>query len=337
MSDLDITPFTPEDDAAALALENRCTQGTSLKIKFRRTTFRARSELYENAVIYCARRGGEIIGVAAGALKTVHLHGASVRALYGYDLRVHPDHRNEGVGKRLSAAVLADIGRNADCIYTLVNGQNEPALGLVRRNFSPRVEIPLTYVLIPVPERIDPAANWRITRRAEIRNQHARRAPEIEFVPDRDETRMAGFVAGLSLTGRFEAGCSLWSNERILAEQVVAVPVKYRILRMLSPLARPFMEWPPIPRPGEIVRSWFLFDIFAEGGESVKQLLDAAKRFARSCGRTYLYALLQNDDPLLDEIRRSGTRMFTFPYLFLAKGGAVPDPTDHLYLDVRDL
>ena len=340
MPEIDIAPLAPEDDSAALALEGRCVQGTSLRIRFRRPTFHARSDLYGTTVLLRARRGGEIVGVAAGALKTVRLHGAPARALYTYDLRVHPDHRDAGIGRRLGEAVIAGLGADADCIYTLVNGQNTKALDLVRHGFAPRVEIPLTYVLIPVlGSEASGGGGWEFARSADIRAERLRRDPGLEMVPDYEEERMTGFVAGLALAplGPGAAGGSLWSNERILAEQIVAVPAKYHALRLLGNLTRAFADLPHIPHPGETVRSWYLFDLYADGSEALGQVLAAAREFARKRERTYLYALLQDGDPLLDALRRMRMRMFTLPYRLLAKGRAVPRPDDRIYIDVRDL
>ena len=78
------------------------------------------------------------------------LHGETIVAAYIYDLRVHPEHRKYGVAKRLVDALFEDIGQDADCIYTLIAGENERALALTRYSFRVNVVVPLTYVIIPV-------------------------------------------------------------------------------------------------------------------------------------------------------------------------------------------
>jgi len=337
MIDLVIGPYSPRDDADALALEAQCVQGTSLRLKFRRPNFRARSELYENHRIYCAHRGAELIGIIAGALKDVKLHGATVRALYVYDLRVHPAHRRSGVGKRLTNVLINDLGRSADCIYTLINGENKKALSLACLNFDPRAVIPLTYSLIPVYKERKEKAAWKSET---AKNNHAaflRSKESPEFLSVFDDTRLAGHVMSLDLKGPARAGCSIWTNEELLAEQVTRIPFRLSVLRILSRPLKPFVRLPHIPARDEIIHSWFLFDLYADDARGLKSLLAAVNNQALARGRTYLYILLQDSDPLLPLLRDTGLKYFSFPYRFLAKGRTVPRESDRIHIDIRDL
>ena len=108
---LRIVPYTLEDNEEALALEKTCPQGDALMLRFRRPTFHARSTVYEHSVILCAKEGERLVGIAAGALKQVMLHGRMVRALYGYDLRVHPDWRRYGTARKLPRRSLMNCRR----------------------------------------------------------------------------------------------------------------------------------------------------------------------------------------------------------------------------------
>ncbi len=337
MSNIQILPYSPEDDAAALALEEKCVQGTSLKLRFRRPNFRARSELYEKSRIYCARRDGELVGIIAGALKNVKLHGEDVRALYVYDLRVHPGSRKTGIGKTLTNALLDDLGKNAHCLYTLINGENEKALGLARHNFAPDVAIPLTYAFIPVYKKRRESSACRFVKAGDVRASYERAQAELEFLPSLNEQKQAGYVASLALDGPAGAGCSIWTNENILAEQVMQIPSRMQALSILFRLLKPFVNLPHIPVPKEVIRSWFLFDLYANESESLKSLLAAVNNYALTNGRTYLYVLLRNGDPVLRQLRESHLKFFTLPYNFLAKGRAFPREADNIYIDIRDL
>lgn len=337
MSEIMISSYSREDDPAALVLEEKCVQGTSLQLKFRRPNFRARSELYENHRICCARREGELLGIIAGALKEVKLHGGDVRALYIYDLRVHPEHRKMGIGKRLTNFLIDDLGRNADCIYTLINGENEKALNLACQNFDPKVIIPLTYALVPIYKKRKEKSPWKFSDTVEIHGAYLRQKPGLEFLPAFNREKLAGYVTSLTLENQGRAGCSVWTNENILAEQVARIPSSLRILGIPSRFLNRWIKWPHIPAPNEIIQSWFLFDLFAEDPQSLAGLLAAVNNHALANGRTYLYILLRNNDPLLTMLRDSGLKHFSFPYLFLAKGRSFPRETDRIYIDIRDL
>jgi GNAT superfamily N-acetyltransferase len=337
MLDLTFTLYTLKDNQAALDLEERCIQGKSLSLKFRRPSFHARSEVYDFYKIYCAKERGRLIGIIAGALKKVSLHGEIIRAAYIYDLRVHPEYRSQGVGKKLTSFLLDNIGPKADCIYTLINGQNDRALGLACRNFSPKIIVPLVYIVMPVYKKLKEERPRESLGAREVHEMFLRQNIGLEFVPAFEEMKLIGHKGSLTLRAPSFAGCSVWTNENILAEQVVRIPFHFQIGRLLARPLSPFLNLPSIPKPGEVIRSWFLFDLFVQDNQSLQGLLAAANNFALDRGRTFLYILLQNDDPLLEWIRETGYKIYTFPYYFLAKGKKIPSPRDRLYIDVRDL
>ena len=336
MTELRITPYAPEDDGDALLLEDQCFQGSSIQLKFRRPSFHARSESYDRSKIYCAKIGERLIGIIAGAKKNVRLHGENIRALYVYDLRVHPEFRKRGIGKKLSWALVDDLGKDADCLYTLINGENEKALGLVGDYFEPKLVLPLTYVIFPVYKRLKGAGPGLPRSALEIHESYLRHNPGVEFLPSFEEKKLKGYIASGS-SEESDSGCSIWTNENILAEQVVRIAFSFRLMRGLSAILRPFLKMPSIPRKNEIIRSWFVFDLYARDKQSLRSLMASVNNFALDQGRTYLYLLLGTNDPLLNLAKEMGYRFFTFPYCFLAKGRVFPKDKDKIYIDIRDL
>ncbi len=336
MSDISIVPFTPADEKAALHLEELCTQGRALCLRYRRPSFKIRSSLYANSKIYCAKLGTKLVGITAAALKPVKLHGHTINALYGYDLRVHPNYRRKGIGKKLGEAQIHDLGKNADCIYTLVHGQNNRAYSLVTQYFSPDVVIPLTYVVLPVYKKFRNENKCHFSSADQIHQQYISNTGQREFTPDFNLDKQIGHVNSLNIEG-CGAGCSIWTNENILAEQIMRIPNLFNMLRFMCAPLRLFYKLPVIPKPGEILQSWFLYDLYAEDFSSLQKLLKAAIHLAIDYHKDFLYILLQETDPLLNWIRRSKLRVFTFPYFFLAKGRNCPSPQDRIYIDIRDL
>ncbi|MFQ5798493.1 MAG: GNAT family N-acetyltransferase [Bacteroidota bacterium] len=337
MSNLRILPYAVEDNEAALSLEEQCVQGKSLSLKFCRQTFHARSEVYDNCRILCAKAGGKLVGIVAATVKVVRLRNEMIRAAYIYDLRVHPDYRNYGLAKRLASAVLADIGQSVDCIYTLIAGQNERAIGLARRSFGAMVVLPLIYAVLPVYKRLRNEEDHRFRNASRVHEMYLKRNRCIEFVPQFDEKKLHGYVASVSLGNLEEGACSIWTNENLLAEQVVTVPVYFRILRVMSTPLRPFLKMPSIPMSDEIVRSWYLFHFYATNQRSARNLIATVNNFAVTHDKKFLYILLQSHDPALVLIRRSGCPVFTFPYLLFAKGQKIPCQSDKVYLDIKDV
>ncbi len=336
MSDVRILPYTVEDNEAALSLEGQCIQGKSLSLKFWRPTFHARSDVYDNCRILCAKVGQKLVGIIAGTLKVVRLQEEKIRAAYIYDLRVHPAYRKYGLAKRLAGAVLEEVGQSVDCVYTLIAGQNERAIGLARRGFGAKVVLPLEYAVLPVYKTLKDEEPHRFTNASRVHQTYLERNPSMQFVPEFYEEKLLGHVASLSLGNPEEGSCSIWTNENLLAEQIVTIPDHYRILRAVTAPLRPLVKLPSIPKSGEIIQSWFLFDFCAEDDRNARNLIATVNNLALSRGKKFLYILLQSRDPMLALIRQPARRIFIVPYLFLAKGDKIPRETDKIYLDIRD-
>jgi ribosomal protein S18 acetylase RimI-like enzyme len=337
MIDLKIVPYTVKDNESALFLEEQCVQGKSLVLKFRRPTFHARSEVYDNYKILCAKLKNELIGTIAWAKKAVQFHREMIRAVYLYDLRVDPAFRRKGIAQRLAKAVLDDIGQDNDYIYTLIAGQNERVLELAKRLFETKFFLPLTYLVLSVDKRRKEKGDYNFTNAATIHKRYLEFNPNIEFVPELNEKRMLGYVTSVAMGKEMDSGCSVWTNENLLAEEVVEVPRYYQLMRILTTPFRSFLNLPYIPKATDKVRSWFLFDFYVKDEKYVNSLLAAINNLAIGYKRNFVYILLQNNDPALTFIKKSGYRVFTFPYFILTRGRVIPTQTEKIYIDIRDL
>ena len=233
--------------------------------------------------------------------------------------------------------MLEDIGQKADIFYTLIAGENEHALELAQNIFDMKLTLPLTYVIFPVYKLIKQKVNYSIASSHEIHKRYLDCNRNMEFIPDFDEKKMLGYMTSLCLNLGKTAGCSIWTNENILAEHVESIPFLYRIQRILIMPVRKYIKLPFIPKTGETIQSWFLFDLYALTETDLYNLLRAVNNLALEHERKFLYALLQSNNPLLSYIKKSGQRIFTFPYYFLAKGRILPNKTDNIYIDIRDL
>ncbi len=332
---LRIVPYTLEDNEEALALEKTCPQGDALMLRFRRPTFHARSTVYEHSVILCAKEGERLVGIAAGALKQVMLHGRMVRALYGYDLRVHPDWRRYGTARKLAQAVIDELSP-AECIYSYVAGQNARALQFTRRAFGARSVIELQYLVIPVFRQKPGGARCEEVPASVVREGLVNGTGGYELVPGFAGELMHGHVSSLVVKPG-TSGCSVWTNEALLAEEVVRLPMSIRFLRCLSIPLFPLHLFPQIPGRGAVLKSLFIHDLFARSRSDLRELLSAVNNLAFSAGRTMLFILLQSGNPLITMVREAGFQFFSVPYVFLAKGEEFPAQDEKLYIDIRDL
>ena len=341
MNSIQIAEYKPEDSEEAVALEAACVQGESLVLKYRRPAFHARSGVYAKHRILCARLDGRLAGIAAWAEKELTLHSRRIRAAYLYDLRVHPDYRKKAVPFHLEHAIFEDIGPAMDCIYTWIAGENERCLRPAQRLFGMNRVERFTYVVFPVYKRRRVTSDWCAATAEETHRIYLRHNADMDFIPDFEERSLVGLVSSVRLVKPGSGACSLWTNRGLLEEQVVSVPGTYRLLRAVTRPLRPWMDLPYIPKPEDTLRSWFLFDFTgpagAEGKLETTELMSVVNNLALKEKIQFLYLLLQNNSPLLGDMRKLGFWTYAFPYCFLAKGPMTPDPDDSIYVDIRDL
>jgi ribosomal protein S18 acetylase RimI-like enzyme len=336
MADINYVPYSVADNEDAIALESGCIQGESIALRFQRETFHRRSEVYENSQILCAKRSSELIGICAWAVKPLRYRDETIHAAYSYDLRVHPAYRGQGVAKGFVREASKILDNKMDCLYTLVSGENVRALSLVKRMYGTTQSLPLTYTIIPVYKRFRERKHFSISSAAEIHDLFLKENKEVDFLPELNGDRLIGFVTGI-IGEDACAGCSIWTNETLLAEQVVSLSWKYRVQRACFEALRPLVKLPRIPKPLETIRSWFLFDLFARDADALHQLLRRVNNLALDHGRDFIYMLHQKGDPHLSLIYSAGLRVYKLPYFFLAKGRICPGKRDKIYIDIRDL
>lgn len=334
---ISIEPYTTADNDAALRLEGQCIQGSSLALRFHRPTFHARSEVYDSYQIWCAKDGNRVVGTLAAAIKSLRLHHDWITAAYLYDLRVHPNYRSQRIGSRLYETFLNEKAQDVQCEYILIGGGNQRALTVAYHKFQPQIVIPLTYLIIPVYRQFAVRGNYSSASASCIHEQYLSQNPKLEFVPHFQAGNYLGWVDSILSVDSASCGCSVWTNENLLAEEVVRLPIPMQALRIAAKILNPLIKLPVLPAAHQNILSWFLFDFFSENDHEHAELLREVNNRALRAGKQFLYILLQNTNPLLSRLRKSGSKIFTIPYLLLAKGENIPDKNDMIYLDVRDL
>ncbi len=336
-----LADYRPEESDEALALERACAQGTRYRLSFRRDSFHRRAENFAVHRLFTARAEGRLVGVVAVAVKQAELWGSPVRAAFGFDLRVHPSFRHRGLGRRLFRWALDWGMEHADLAYTYAVAGNRPALEIATSQGG--IAGGYAYLVYPVHRKLATGRPLAPAGLAEVHAEMRRVEGPFDFYCDPLlEGRMPGHVASwLCGRGLSRAGCSAWSNRGILGEVVESLPLSLRLLgRALEapPLRR--LHLPRIPRPGEELRSWYLFDFFSTDEGVARDLVRGVAGEALDRGIEWLYLPFGLDDPRLGSLRADVPRLFapTVGYrLVVHRPGGMPEPIERLYVDVRDL
>jgi GNAT superfamily N-acetyltransferase len=340
--DLCIGVYSPEESEEALALERACVQGTSFAVSFRRTTFHRRAENFAAWRIVTAREVGRLLGVAAVAIKEIELLGESTRASFFFDLRVHPEARGRGIGRRLATAAHEWGMEHASFAYTYTLADNRVAAHLAAA-FGGQPVGGYRYLVYPVYARRP--AELAVSKAAfeEVHAAMLAASPRFDlYTNPRCEAGSGGYVGSwIMRRGSGAAGCSAWSNRGILGEVVESMPSSLRLVARLTrhwPLCR--LSWPHFPSPGEELRSWYLFDFFGTDPMLARDLMRAVAAEALDCGIDFCYLPHDPRDAWLTAVRSDIPRLFAplIPYRMLAKSaGNRVAKLNRIYVDVRDL
>ena len=290
---LTVREVSPADDAAALALEHRCPQGHAFRIVFARDTFRRRTEGFAHAMLLGAWSGDRLVAVGGGAIKDVSWEGRETRSLMLYDFRVDPEFRRTGVGRMLTEALIDWARPQAEIGVAFSLGDNRAIQAMAREWIGADTAPAFEMLVYPAVERGTPGALAQADAR-EIRARHLASRDNPALVLHADEALASPQrVGSWSLEGDGQASCSAWSTAGILEEVVVRLPPALRVASwLLGGAAARSLRLPHVPRLGETLRSWLLFDISARDEAALRTLVAGAAAHAREAGIDHCHVVL---------------------------------------------
>jgi hypothetical protein len=352
-------PATEADNLSLRELERSCPQGTHLKLYSERDDYFLRSRLYGNDHTLVAedREHGRLIGVMAAARKELYLGGAVRPAVFFYDLRLHPEFRRSLLGRHM-LGVWNSMERwaqesGAHLIYGLVKHDNEAMISMRDKRSGYRW-----------------LGGMVVVSRAVFRRKPVREAPEEVSPQDAELSRAvwecygrrdfypAAFrhelltpamaCSGLFSFHRLRRGSSwaamgLFRAARVMRTRVVRIPAGYKLLQPVFSALSPLLPLPRIPREGESISYYCLFDMLAEGPQGLalwRELVAYANNLALEEGATLLTAAFdpgQRGDRFLAEFRRGALNRIEYLLGVRALAPGLPDRINGFFPDVRDM
>jgi hypothetical protein len=96
-----------------------------------------------------------------------------------------------------------------------------------------------------------------------------------------------------------------------------------------------------VPRRGEAIRSWYIFDLYADGAAGARKLIAGISSEARAHGIEYLYLIHHGGESWIEALRADVPKLFSPLVPYSVVGGAgdktTPLPIARPYVDVRDV
>ena len=341
---LRIGVYDPADSDEALNLEARSPQGRAFRLRFERSYFHRRAENFDPWRMVTARREGELVGIAGGALKPALRDGRPTTAAYVFDVRVAPEERRGRIAQRLIQELALWARQTAEFSYGYLAGDNVASSRLATEIFGTGTAPACRYLVYPILRSRSAGGEAEEAPPRDVHQRFVdRRGPFDLYCDPQPAFSAEGYVGSWSASkGGETASCSAWSNETTMAEVVERVPPS---LAAAGALLRhwPFklLPLPPIPRPGDRVRSWYLFDFDASDGAAATTLMKTVGLAARSRGIDYCYIIHRGEEPWIADLRRRVPRLFApiVPYSIISQmlDDGSPIFFKSPYIDIRDV
>ncbi len=319
---LTVREVTAEDDAAALALERCCPQGGAFRIVFARNTFRRRTESFAKALLLGAWQGDRLVAVGGGAIKNVRWDGSETRSLMLYDFRVDPEFRRGGVGRLLTQTLIEWAKPQAEIGIAFSIGDNRAIQAMALEWFGAATAPAFELLVYPTLAR-RPTAAIVDAPAEKVRAGYlaAREAPALLCHAD-EALATTQRIASWTLDDEGAAGCSAWSTAGILEEVVVHLPSALRAASWLlgGSVACQF-GLPHVPRLGETLRSWLLFDAHARDEMAMRTLVAGAAARARAAGIDHCHVVFSPNSPWRTALWRDVPKAFApiLPFSIMAR------------------
>lgn len=342
-----VRPVTEADNDALCRMELLAPQGTTIRLTERRFEFAARSRQFPGAVLYVAAddTSGDLAAVLGGAPVAMRLGGKERMAGVLFDLRANPA-KERGLSRILlllwQAVEKQLIAGGAEFMIGMVKADN-PALSIYYRLGAVKKGT-RRFWSFPVYKRRPVPAGLVIGAKLDARDDYQAAG---EWYKDYDLWPLNPDWGHMqSLQDRYThaeinyAGASLkiWDttvdNERV----VTAMPRIFHWARPLAQAAGAVIPLPRIPRVGQPLRTWFLYDLrVPAGSRALKTLIAAANNLALAEKVDFL---IFSSSP--GEIELAGLNkgtLYGLDYHFLVRENPgcepVPDLLPRTYFDIR--
>lgn len=336
--------YQASDSDEAMQLEARSPQGKAFRLRFDRSYFHRRAENFDCWRLVTARSAGALVGIAGAALKAATFEGRQTTAVYLFDARVAPEVRRSRVAQQLLQELIDWARGKAEIGYGYIAGDNEAAARLAQQWIGAAAAPACRYLVYPVYKAGDSDCDVRAASAESVHQAFVDQGgPFGLYCPPHQAFSVDAYVGSWRYArGTSSAACSAWSNEKIMAEVVEGVPLSLAaagaVLRSW-PINR--LRMPHLPKRGERVRSWYLFDFHASDGHSAAALINGVAAEAKRRGIDYCYIIHRGGEAWVDAVRRQVPRLFApvIPYSIMARmiDDGTPIRVHAPYIDIRDV
>ena len=149
--EVSIVPYHPSYDNSIAELEQKIWQGRLIRLKIIKENFLSRAHVFKHYHSYLALdKKNQVIGTAVNAHTQISINQQLHDCSMGFDVKVDPAFRNQGIGRKLAQQVIRTS--NAEGIrkhMTTMKSSNTPVIRLLSKAIARLWFYPFVYLTIP--------------------------------------------------------------------------------------------------------------------------------------------------------------------------------------------
>ena len=337
----------PNDNVRLIQLEGVAPQGSQIKLTSERSDYFVRANRFDHPVLKVAEdeTTGDILGIMGVGAVRVSIGGQAATGGLIFDWRSNPLIQ-KGLNRhmlRLWQAVEKEIEtRDLDFLFGYIKEDNLRSLNIILRSGAKIIErcefltIPVHRIFCRHGDRYPVAVAPKIDAAAEtdaIRQAFAGRdlLPWPVHATGQQALTDAYVRAKISL-GR--SSLKIWDSSADYTQRVMHLPRLYRAARPVFAAISHLVPLPHIPRIGEAIRDWYLFDLDIADPADLPVLLEKARKLAVDSHIDYLIVCLNPKDVLYPVLARLSWIKLKYCLMYQPRK-PIAEPREPTYFDIR--
>lgn len=346
-----IRAATAEDNSRLIAIERLTPQGGRIQLASERKDYFFRAKKFESPILFVAEDEdqGHILGIMGVGPVAVRLRGEITRGGFIFDWRSNPL-TQKGLPRhmfRLWQAAQAEIAqRNLEFVFGYVKEDNERSLGILTK-YGAKVVETKEFLTMPVhasfcrkQAEVNKVVFIRTIDKEEDKAILENNFGTLDLFPELPQSGVLTTQKKRYLFGQFTYGKSavkVLDTNAEYSQRVLNMPLLYKIVRPLFHVGSKVLSLPHIPKLGDEIRVWQLYDLILDQPGDLYYLLEKVRLAAKDNNVNYLVICMSAEDEGYDQISKRAWVRPRYHLFFLPMTEGLPFPQKPTYFDVSYL
>lgn len=345
-----VRPATAKDNAKLVEIEQMTPQGEQIKLVSERKDYFFRAKKFENPILLVAEdeEKGDILGIMGVGPVSVRLQGTTTRGGLIFDWRSNPL-TQKGLPRhmlRLWQGVQAEIAnQNLQFIFGYVKEDNLRSMTILKKYGAQDVE-QRTFLTMPVHASFcrDTSGVSQVQLARTIDSELEKtileeRFGSLDLFTEQTDIAFIDQQRKQYMYGKFTCGASsvkVWDTTAEYSQRVLDMPSIYKLARPVFKAASKVIALPRIPRLGDEIKVWQLYDLILDQLADLPYLLERIRLAAIENDIDYLVICMNAQERGFEQLAKKAWIHLNY-HLFFVPMEDLPLPKGPTYFDVTYL